>query len=75
MRYNSKEMPADDREILRKARASLARMSDGLGAQRDELLRLGPEMCAGAELAGRVIDCARKISEIMSTLDQEGIQA
>ena len=66
-------MEINEQDILQNATCSLARLEADLIGQRDELFRNGSvEMAAGAAAADRVIDCARKIREIMSTTDQEG---
>ncbi len=69
-------MPINEQEILDNAVSSLARLEADLIGQRDELLgNRSSEVAAGAAAVSRVIDCARKIREIMSTTDQEGDQA
>ena len=66
-------MQSNAQDIIANASSSLARLEADLIGQRDELLQnRAVEMAVGAAAADRVIDCARKIREIMSTTDQEG---
>jgi hypothetical protein len=69
-------MRINEQDIIERASSSLARLEADLIGQRDELLRIGSrELATGAAAVDRVIDCARKIREIMSATDQEGDQA